>query len=526
MQSDNKRIAVNTIALYLRSIFTMAIGIFTSRVFLQTLGVENVGIYNVVGGLVSMFSAISTTMSVACSRFLAIALGKGDMNELKHHFSVAMSIHVMFALIVIGAAELVGVWYLNTYMNIAPDRLYAANWVFQLSLLTFGINMISSPYNMVINLHEHMKTFAYMSIFDVSMKLLVLYILLVIDYDLLIVYAVLILCVSVINRMIYNIYCHRHFEETHNFKINLHPSTMKEQFGFAGWNSIGVFSGFLRNYGTDLLLNFFFGVTVNAARGIANQIQNAVYGFVTNFQSAIAPQISKSYGAGNLDRIKNLVEAGSKFSFFLLSLFALPIIIEADNLLNIWLTVVPDYTTAFLRLTFILLLVGSVSNLVIIALTAEGSVKKQQSVIGPITLLTIPLMAICFYYFQEPTWSYVCILIVDMTAWTIRLFFWKKMLGFSPYGMLFNVFFRCFSALAIASILPWYVSTFFQGGWSELIVVTLTSLCSAITVYSALGLNKKERTFVFEKIRKLIKKFVYNKLPKFPTSQISVNKDT
>lgn len=308
MQSENKRIAVNTIALYLRSIFTMAIGIFTSRVFLQTLGVENVGIYNVVGGLVSMFSVISTTMSVACSRFLAIALGAGNMDELKRHFSIAMSIHVMFALIVIGIAELIGIWYLNTYMNIAPERLYAANWVFQLSLLTFGINMISSPYNMIINLHEHMKTFAYMSIFDVSMKLLILYILLIINYDRLIIYAILILCVSIINRMIYSIYCYRHFEETHNFKIILRFSTMKEQFGFAGWNSIGIFSGFLRNYGTDLLLNFFFGVTVNAARGIANQIQNAVYGFVTNFQSAIAPQISKSYGAGNLDRIKNLVE--------------------------------------------------------------------------------------------------------------------------------------------------------------------------------------------------------------------------
>ena len=511
MQSDNKRIAVNTIALYLRSIFTMAIGIFTSRVFLQTLGVENVGIYNVVGGLVSMFSVISTTMSVACSRFLAIALGKGDMNELKRHFSVAMSIHVIFALIVIGVAEIVGVWYLNTYMNIAPERLYAANCVFQLSLLTFGINMISAPYNMIINIHEHMKTFAYMSIFDVSMKLLVLYILLIIDYDRLITYAVLILCVSVMNRMIYNIYCHRHFEETHHFKINLHPSTMKEQFGFAGWNSIGIFSGFLRNYGTDLLLNFFFGVTVNAARGVANQIQNAVYGFVTNFQSAIAPQISKNYGAGNLDRIRNLVEEGSKFSFFLLSLFALPIIIEADNLLNIWLTVVPDYTPLFLRLTFISLLVESIARLPIIALTAEGSVKIQQSVIGPITLLTIPLMAICFYYFREPVWSYFCIIIIDMMEWSVRLLFMKRMLGFNPYGMLFNVFFRCFSALAIASILPWYVSTFFQGGWTELVVVTLTSLCSAITIYSTLGLNKRERIFIFEKIVILKNKLAHGK---------------
>lgn len=511
MQSENKRIAVNTIALYLRSIFTMAIGIFTSRVFLQTLGMENVGIYNVVGGLVSMFSVISTTMSVACSRFLAIALGAGNMDELKRHFSIAMSIHVMFALIVIGIAELIGIWYLNTYMNIAPERLYAANWVFQLSLLTFGINMISSPYNMIINLHEHMKTFAYMSIFDVSMKLLILYILLIINYDRLIIYAILILCVSIINRMIYSIYCYRHFEETHNFKIILRFSTMKEQFGFAGWNSIGIFSGFLRNYGTDLLLNFFFGVTVNAARGIANQIQNAVYGFVTNFQSAIAPQISKSYGAGNLDRIKNLVEEGSKFSFFLLSLFALPIIIEADNLLKIWLIVVPNYTTIFLRLTFISLLVESISRLIIIALTAEGSVKIQQSVIGPITLLTIPFMGFCFYYLQEPIWAYICIIIVDIIAWSVRLFFWKKMLHFNPYGMLFNVLLRCFSALIIAGILPWYVSSFFSGGWTELIIVTLTSLCSAIIVYSTLGLNKKEREFIFEKIVILKNKLINSK---------------
>lgn len=511
MQSDNKRIAVNTVALYLRSIFTMTIGIFTSRVFLQTLGVENVGIYNVVGGLVSMFSIISVTMSVACSRFLAIAMGKGDMDELRHQFSVAMSIHVMFALIVIGLAELVGVWYLNTYMNIAPERLYAANWVFQLSLLTFGINMISSPYNMIINVHEHMKTFAYMGIFDVSMKLLILYILMIIDYDRLITYAVLIVCVSAINRIIYNTYCHRHFEETRNFRINLHPSSMKEQFGFAGWNSIGIFSGILRNYGTDLLLNFFFGVTVNAARGIANQVQNAVYGFVTNFQSSIAPQISKNYGAGNLGRISDLVEEGSKFSFFLLSLFALPIIIEADNLLNIWLTTVPNYTGLFLRLTFISQLIESIARLVIVALTAEGSVKIQQSIIGPITLLAIPLMAVCFYVFREPIWAYICIIVIDLIVWNVRLLLAKKMLGFNPYGMLLNVFFRCFAALTIASILPWYVSSLFQGGWGELIVVTATCLFSLIIVFTTLGLNNKERGVIFEKMKRFRKTLIHKK---------------
>lgn len=505
MQSDNKRIAVNTIALYLRSIFTMAIGIFTSRVFLQTLGVENVGIYNVVGGLVSMFSVISTTMSVACSRFLAIALGKGDMNELKHHFSVAMSIHVMFALIVIGAAELVGVWYLNTYMNINPKRLYAANWVFQLSLLTFGINMISSPYNMIINLYEHMKTFAYMSIFDISMKLLVLYILLIIDYDRLITYAALILCVSVTNRMIYNVYCHRHFEETRNFKINLRPFTMKEQFGFAGWNSIGIISGFLRNYGTDLLLNFFFGVTVNAARGVANQIQNAVYSFVTNFQSAIAPQISKNYGIGNFIRIKELVEYGSKLSFFLLSLFALPIMIEANNLLNIWLTIVPDYTPTFLRLTFICLLIESVSRLMIIALTAEGSIKKQQMIIGPVTLLTIPIMAALFYYLRSPIFSYVSILIIDLTAWCIRLSFWKKLLGFNPTNMLINVLFRNFFTFTISSLLPLYMTTFFNGGMIELIVISIVSIFSVIITFILVGLSQTEKTYLYKKINNYFK---------------------
>lgn len=506
MQSDNKRIAVNTIALYLRSIFTMAIGIFTSRVFLQTLGVENVGIYNVVGGLVSMFSVISTTMSVACSRFLAIAMGKGDMEELRHQFSVAMSIHVMFTLIVIGVAELVGVWYLNTYMNIAPERLYAANWVFQLSLLTFGINMISSPYNTIINVHEHMKTFAYMGIFDVSMKLLVLYILMIIDYDRLITYAILIVCVSAINRIIYNTYCHRHFEETRNFRINLHSSYMKEQFGFAGWNSIGIFSLFLRNYGIDLLLNFFFGVTVNAAKGIANQIQNAVYGFVTNFQSAINPQVMKSFGANETSRCLYLIERGTIFSFYLLGLLSMPVMIMTDEILHLWLTIVPDYSAVFIRLSFVYLLFDCLSRLIIVAINANGQIRNYQIVVGGTKLLTIPVTLIYIYFFNgTPISALIVNIFIELICLGLRLFFAKRILNIRVCDFIVKVILRCWLVLCMAYIVPSILYQFhYPTIWFMFATIILTSFCwGGISVF-LLGINVHERKKVIGFIQKKI----------------------
>lgn len=508
MQSENKRIAVNTIALYLRSIFTMAIGIFTSRVFLQTLGVENVGIYNVVGGLVSMFSVISTTMSVACSRFLAIALGSGNMDELKRHFSIAMSIHVMFALIVIGVAELIGVWYLNTYMNIAPERLYAANWVFQLSLLTFGINMISGPYNMVINIHEHMKTFAYMSIFDVSMKLLILYILLFINYDRLITYAVLILCVSVINRMIYTIYCHHHFEETHNFKINLRLSTMKEQFGFAGWNSLGIFSGFLRNYGTDLLLNLFFGVTVNAARGVANQIQNAVYGFVTNFLSAINPQIMKSFGAQDITRCLYLVKQGTKFSFYLLGILSMPFIIMANEILQVWLTVIPDYSAIFIQLSFIYLLLDCLSRLVIVAINANGEIRNYQIIVSCIKLLVLPITFMYIYFFEgSPISALIVNIFIEFICLWLRLYFAKDILGIKIQSFVSSIICRCWFVLSIAYIVPFALYHLnYPIIWLKILIISLSCFVWGSISVLFLGMNNRERKTIIDFIKKKIKK--------------------
>ena len=326
--ANNKRIAKNTLLLYFRMLFMMAVSLYTSRVVLNALGVEDFGIYNVVGGVVAMFSMLSGSLSAAITRFITYELGKGNQENLKKIFSSSVTIQIGLAILIIVVAEAIGVWFLNMKMNIPDVRITAANWVFQFSILTFAVNLISVPYNASIIAHERMSAFAYISILEAIGKLAIVFLIVISPMDKLIFYAILMCAVALIVRLAYGVYCKRHFEEcTYHFIFD--RDLLKHMFGFAGWNFIGATSAVLRDQGGNVVINLFCGPAANAARGIAFQVNNAISGFVTNFMTALNPQITKSYAAGDRKYMMTLIFQGARLSFYMLLLLSLPVLSQS-----------------------------------------------------------------------------------------------------------------------------------------------------------------------------------------------------
>lgn len=329
----NKRIAKNTIALYIRTLITMAVGLYTSRVVLNVLGVEDYGVYNVVGGVVSMFSIVTASLSQSISRYLTFELGKGNQDKLRSIFCTSVNIQLLMSLVVFILMECIGVWFLNTKMNIDADRMHAANWVFQFSVLTFVVNLISVPYNAVIIAHEKMKAFAYVSILEAVLKLVIVAALLLSSIDKLITYAFLQLMVSITIRMVYGSYCKRHFQEC-RYSLIIDKQLIKDMTGFAGWGSTSSIVWIFNTQGINIISNIFFGVVVNAARGVATQVEGIVKGFVVNFTTAVRPQIIKSYSAGDKEYLFKLLCTSTKYSYFLMLIFFVPFLFEAEAILQ------------------------------------------------------------------------------------------------------------------------------------------------------------------------------------------------
>lgn len=373
--SDNKRIAKNTLLLYIRTILIMLVSLYTSRVVLNTLGVEDYGIYQAVGGVVAMFSVISGALSNSISRFITFGLGRGDLDNLNRVFCTSINIQILISVIVLLLCEAVGVWFLNYKMNIPVDRLPAANWVLQSSLITFVLGLLSTPFNASIIAHEHMNAFAYISILEAVLKLIIIYALCISPYDKLISYSILLVIVSAIIRFIYGLYCRKHFSEC-KYRFIYDKPIFREMVGFAGWNFFTNAAYIFNTQGISILINIYFGVALNAARGIATQVDAAVRQFVDNFSMAVNPQITKSYASGDIERMNYLICKGARFSFFLLFLFCLPVIVETNYILSIWLKTVPNYTVAFVRLAFVGSLITCLGTTGYTACMATGKIRN------------------------------------------------------------------------------------------------------------------------------------------------------
>lgn len=423
--ANNKRIAKNTLLLYFRMLFMMAVSLYTSRVVLNALGVEDFGIYNVVGGVVTMFSVLSGSLSAAISRFITYELGTGNREKLKKIFSSAVTIQIGLALLVIVLAEAVGIWFLNAKMNIPEGRMIAANWVFQFSLLTFAINLISVPYNACIIAHERMSAFAYISILEAAGKLAIAYLIVISPIDRLVSYSILMCVVAVIIRFVYAFYSGKHFEEC-EYHFLWDKKIMKQMFGFAGWTLIGTSAGVLRTQGVNVLLNVYFDPIVNAARGIAVQVCNAVQNFSNNFLMAMNPQIIKHYSNNDLSYSYRLVLYGARFSFFLLSLLSFPIICETTYILELWLNTVPDYAVSFVRLSLLLAIVETLSLPLITIQQATGKIKVYQMVVGTLHLLNFPVSYLFLYMGYRPEVVYFVAVLLAIVSLYARLYMLRK----------------------------------------------------------------------------------------------------
>ena len=506
MQQDisvnNKRIAKNTFFLYIRTFVILLISLYTSRMVLKSLGVEDYGTYNVVGGFVAMFSLLSGALSNAISRYITFELGRDDKERLKVVFSTSVTVQIILALIVIVAAELFGIWFLNVKMSIPEGRMVAANWVFQCSLLTFAINLISIPYNAAIIAHERMNAFAYISILEAVLKFGVVLLLFVIGFDRLIVYAVLLTLVAVLIRLIYGIYCKHHFEEC-SYHFTFDKGLIREMTSLAGWNMLGSSGSILNSHGVNLLMNMFFGVTVNAARGLAVQVNGAVTQFVNSFTTAVNPQITKSYAKGEKDYLFKLVMMSSKYSFFLTLLLAAPIIAETPFILKIWLKDVPDYTVLFVRLTLVISLIASLSSSLYTLALSTGNIKKYQIVVGSLSLSCF-FITYVFYKLHFPVEAaYYVNIGVQLVILFARLLILSKQTGISKREYLISVLVpSLLVTIVLTAFLVMILKCVPDNSFMNILLVLLLCEIIAVVLIVTVGLNKHEREYFLSLIKK------------------------
>lgn len=503
---NNKRIARNTLLLYIRTMLTMLISLYTSRVILRVLGVDDFGINNVVGGFVAMFSVISGALSSSISRYIAYELGRGsDIAKLKRIFSTSVNIQICIGIIVLVIGEIVGFWFLNTKMNIPANRLYAANWVLQCSIMAFFVKLISVPYNAAIIAHEKMSAFAYISIFEVSMKLLIVYALILISGDKLIVYSILFLILDIIIRFIYSFYCNRHFIET-RYSFILDKPLIKEMTGFAGWSFFTNCAYIFNTQGVNMLINMFFGVTVNAARAISIQIETAIKKFVLDFTTAINPQITKNYAAGRMVEMYQLVCRGAKFSYLLLFTLSLPFIFETQTILKLWLGIVPEHTIAFFRLSIIGTMFDLIGNTGYTACFSTGRIKKYVLIITSIVCMVFPITWIAFTMGLPVEICYVAFIMIYMVVDIVRLFLMREMIGF-PIMMFFtDVIYKIIPVTLLSVIIPFGIIRFYEPSIFRFVINAF--LCIIITTIMSffVGLTTTERQAIMRYSTRFIKK--------------------
>lgn len=505
-QVNNQRIAKNTLLLYFRMMFMMAVQLYTSRVVLNTLGVEDYGIYNVVGGVVAMFGFLNAAMTTSTQRYITYELGKGNYERLKQVFTTSVNIHVIISIVVVLLVETIGIWFLNNKMVIPAERMTAAMWVLQLSVLTTVIAIMSYPYNAAIVAHEKMSAFAYISILEVTLKLVIVYLLTIWNFDKLILYAILIAIIQLSICFCYRAYCYKHFEETKYHFFGDKP-LFKEMLSFAGWNLWGNLAGILFTQGLNMLLNVFFGPVVNAARAVAIQVQNAVQQFSTNFQMALNPQITKTYATGQISEMHKLIYRSSKFTFFMLFCLCLPVVIEAPIILEIWLKTVPDYTVIFLRIMIATMIIDSTANPLMVSAAATGNVKVYQSVVGGILLAILPISYIVLKLGGAPWSVFLVHLMVCCVAYITRIFIIRPLIQLRIRSFVTEVILRCIMVTAIAIVIPMSAHIFMpQSILTSFAVIVLSVICAALSSFY-FGLDKHEKVVILAKAKTILSKF-------------------
>ena len=485
-------------------LFTMAVSLFTSRVILQTLGVEDYGVFSVVGGVITMFAFINGGMVSSTQRYLNFEIAKGNAERLRSVFNTALQIHALIALVIIILGETVGLWFLLEKLVIPEERMTAAIWVYQCSIIACVVNILSVPYNADIIAHEKMSAFAYISILDVTLKLVIVYLLVVSPIDKLIAYAILTLLVQLLIRYVYTRYCNKHFQESFvEWKLN--KPLFKEMLSFAGWSFWGNLAAILYTQGLNMMLNIFFGPVVNAARGIAVQVQAAVQQFVSGFQTALNPQITKNYASGDLEQMHSLMFRSARFSFLLLFFLSLPVLLETDFLLTLWLKTVPNDAVIFTQIMICISLIYTTANPCVVANQATGKVKIYQMVVGGILLMILPISYIVLKLWAPAYSVFIVHFCVESVAQFARMYMLRKLINLPIWQYMKNIYIPIVTTVAVAIILPIIVRMQVEAGWLRFIAVGFTCVLSVGISTFFIGFTKHERVFFLDKALRIIK---------------------
>lgn len=497
--TSNNRILKNTLFMYLRMLLVTVITLYTSRVILKTLGVEDFGIYNIVGGIVVLFSFLSSALTQATQRFLTLDLGKQDLFKFNKTFNLSLLLYLFLSLLIVALAETIGLWFLNEKLNIDASRMNAANWVYQLSILSFVFNFIRIPYNAVIIAHEKLAFFAYLGLIEAIMKLAIVYILIFLPFDKLIIYSALVALVGFFLFIIHERYVNLKFNECY-YCYYWNKKTFKEMISFSSWTLFGSTAVMTANQGVNIIINLFFGVTVNAAVGIANQVSSAVQQFLSNFQLAFNPQIIKCYASGDQKCLSNLIIRTSKFSFLLIFVISMPILIATEQILKLWLGTVPDYTVSFCQLIIISMIIDSLSGPLWMIIQAEGNIKKYQIVISSVKSIEIFFVYFLFLCDYSPAYAFVVKCAITFFSFFIRIKYSIRYLGCSKKIFFKRVLLRCLIvAFLCLFIFYWILNMNFYWIISCFIIALF---CLFISLF--IGLEKSEFKYLKEIVINII----------------------
>ncbi len=493
---NNKRIAKNTAFLYIRMIIVLLVSIYTTRVVLNTLGVTDFGVYNVVCGFVSMFSFISSSLTNGIQRFFNYSVGCAERDGVAKVYRTAMRIQIILALIMIVLIETVGIWYINNVMELPPDRLTAANWVFQFSALSFIILIISIPYNAAIIAFEKMDYYAFVSILDTLLKLAIIIELPYLPGDKLIIYGLLGLMISIINFLLNYIYCKRKLPQLFAHK-GIEKKLLKSISSFAGWNTVEMFAWITQGQGVNMIINVFFGAVINAARGVSAQIQSAIQQFCTNLVVAIRPQLVESYAQKNYSRTKSLMYTTSKLSFILFYILAIPVILEINYVLRLWLgNNIPDYTASFTILTLISMIPRNFVMALSQVIHATGKMAKYQIASAVVIIFILPVSYIFLHYGYSPIYVYIINLIFCCILFIVCLLVFKTIFEISIWEYHKCIIIPCSVIAIIVPVIPYVIQHFMQESFMRFIIIAITTTITSVIASYLFLLNKSEKEFV------------------------------
>lgn len=502
MASENKRIAKNTGFLYIRLVLVMLASLYMSRVVLKTLGIVDYGLYNVIGGVVTMLAFLNNCASASTSRFLTFSLGKNKDYKYNDIFCTAFSIHFLLAILIVIVAETVGLWYIYNKMVFPPDRLNAVLWVYHISVLNILVSFTQVPYNASLISHEKMDIYAYTGLYEAFAKLLVAYLLFLSPVDKLITYAILLFGVTVSLSFFYRWYCRKEFNEKCRLHLFFNKDIFRKMISYSGWDLIGNFSSVARSEGVNLILNLFCGPAVNAARAVAYQAEAALYQFTSNFLQASRPVIIKLYASKEIDRMLNLLYNTGKFAFLLFSCLAIPIALESDTILKLWLVTPPFYASIFLSIILLNYMVISLTNTVNIGVYATGDVKRLNIYAGSKIFLELPIIYVLMKAGFQPYWSLIVLFIGSSFVIWIDLWVLRKNIPEAKISLFFRkvVLVDCL-IIAIPTFFSYWVHFYMQAGICRLILVCMVYWFSLLPFVYKWGLSKEIRHKLLIKLK-------------------------